>query len=153
MVQVNYDLGFPAHEQYAQGQKGLEEFQKQFLRPSDPRMAIVPGQTQIKDVVSKQTHLDSFLQITQKKSWANVTEPADYFSQRMTSIFLVSPIEKLDADLARIESFVKQKTGSTREATEINAEWQTISHMVERVRSINELKYLVQEKMSLLLPG
>jgi len=113
MVEVYSDNAWIAsHERFARDQKEVEAFRKQFhIPPSGER--IVSVQTKVLDFIPKYPAISLLLEIYVRKSWARFAIPDNYYTQRFFTSRVapsLGPPEKQEADIRKLENFVRDKT-------------------------------------------
>jgi hypothetical protein len=111
MVEI-YSYEITTHERFARDQQEIEAFRKQYHIPPSSA-GIVAIQTKILDFVPKHPALVLLMQTYQRKNWARFTIPQNYYLQRFTSSYIAPSLgsrDKQDADVYKIEGYVKQKT-------------------------------------------
>jgi hypothetical protein len=107
-----YSYDITTHERFARDQKEVEAFQRQFHLPRGGA-GLIAIQTKVLDFIPKHPAVVLLLQIYQRKTWARFSIPKNYHNQRFLSSYVapsLGPAEKQDADIHRIESYLKQKT-------------------------------------------
>lgn len=111
MVEI-YSYDITTHERYAHDQQEVEAFRKQYhLPPAGARHVAV--QTKILDFVPKHSAIVLLMQTYQRKLWARFTIPKNYHTQRISSSYVapsLGPPEKQDADIHRLEAYLKKRT-------------------------------------------
>ena len=112
MVEIyNYDIG--AHERFAKDQEQVEAFTKKYQLPPS-RAGTVVAQTKILDFIPKHSAIVLLMQTYQRKTWAKFTIPKNFHIQRMLSSYIAPSLgsyERQDADIHKIEAFLRSKTG------------------------------------------
>lgn len=110
MVEI-YSYDITTHERFARDQQEIEAFRKQYHLPPSGARLIAP-QTRVLDFVPKHPAIVLLMQTYQKKMWARFVIPKNYYLQRFSSSYVapsLGPAEKQDADIHRLEAFLKRK--------------------------------------------
>ena len=111
MVEI-YSYDITTHERFAKDQQEVEAFRKQYhFAPGAPGIAAM--QTKVLDFVPKHPAIVLLMQTCQRKMWARFMIPKNYYMQRFSSSYIapaLGPKEKQDADIHRLEAYLKQKT-------------------------------------------
>ena len=111
MVEI-YSYDITTHERFARDQQEVEAFRKQYHIPtSGARQFAV--QTKILDFVPKHPAVVLLMQTYQRKMWARFMIPKNYYLQRFASSYVAPSLgakEKQEADIHRLEAFMKRKT-------------------------------------------
>jgi len=111
MVEI-YSYDITTHERFARDQQEVEEFRKQYhLPPSGARAVAV--QTRILDFIPKHPAIALLMQSHQRKMWARFAIPKNYYLQRFASSYVAPSLgskERQDADIHRLEAYLKRKT-------------------------------------------
>lgn len=111
MVEI-YSYDVTSHERFARDQQEIEAFRLQYhLPPSGARFIAL--QTKVLDFIPKRTAVDVLFQVYQKKTWSRFEIPKNFHNQRFLSSYVAPSLggrEKQDADIQRIDSFLKKKT-------------------------------------------
>ena len=112
MVEI-YSYDVTTHERFARDQQEIEAFRKQYhLPPSGAKLVAV--QTKVLDFIPKHAAVDLLMQTFQRKMWARFMIPKNYYLQRFASSHVAPSLggtEKQDADIHRLEAYLKRKTG------------------------------------------
>lgn len=111
MVEI-YSYDITTHERFARDQQEIEAFRKQYhVPPGGARQIAV--QTTVLDFVPKHPAIVLLMQTYQRKMWARFMIPKNYYLQRFSSSYVAPSLgskEKQDADIHRLEAFLKRKT-------------------------------------------
>jgi hypothetical protein len=111
MVEI-YSYDISTHERFARDQQEIEAFRKQYhIPPGGARLVAV--QTRILDFVPKHPAIVLLWQTYKRKMWAGFRIPEKYYLQRFASSYIAPSLgskEKQDADINRLEAFLKRKT-------------------------------------------
>lgn len=165
MVEV-YNIDISTHERFARDLQAVEAFRKQYHVPATGERTIAI-QTKILDFIPKHPAITLLLQIYQKKTWALFGVPDKYYEQRWSTSYVAPSLgstDKVNADLQKIEAYVKSKGGKIRrkeeeeeedgkqqrgkEEEELSEEGQIISALLEKgVKETNEMVDFVIAKM------
>lgn len=111
MVEI-YSYDITTHERFARDQQEIEAFRKQYHIPPS-RAGIVAVQTKVLDFIPKHSAVSLLLQTYQRKMWARFMIPPNYYTQRFSSSYVAPSLgtaEKLDADVFRLEAYLKKRT-------------------------------------------
>jgi hypothetical protein len=166
MVEI-YSYDIAAHERFARDQQEIDAFRKQYhLPPSGAKLVAV--QTKILDFVPKHPATDLLMQTHQRKMWVRFTIPQNYYLQRFASSYVAPSLgskEKQDADIYRLEAYLKRKTHGRfvhakreeekeeekeegGEEEEMIHEGEALIHLLEKgVKETNELVDFVFSRM------
>lgn len=110
MVEI-YSYDITTHERFARDQEEVEAFRKQYHIPiGGARLAI---QTRVLDFIPKHPAIVLLMQTYQRKMWASFNIPKNYYLQRFSSSHIAPSLgssEKQEADIHRLEAFLKRKT-------------------------------------------
>lgn len=150
MVEI-YSYDITTHERFARDQQEIEAFRKQYhLPPSGARLVAV--QTSVLDFVPKHSAIVLLMQTYQRKLWARFMIPKNYYLQRFSSSYVAPSLgsnEKQDADIHRLEAFLKHKTHGKWErktedvrgerTTQISSEDQILIHEGETLMNMLEV--------------
>ncbi|MCH9609328.1 MAG: hypothetical protein S4CHLAM45_08000 [Chlamydiales bacterium] len=168
MVEV-FNIGIGQHERYAQDQEMVEKFQEQYhMPPAGARY--IAGQTKILDLVPKQPALELLMQTQKRKSWAQFKSPQNFYNQSYASQFIVpslGPIEKQDADIARIRAILEEEgdgqeegdqpteeeEGDGQEEGDQPTEGEILLDLLMTVRDTNEMIDYVHSRIGQFLQG
>lgn len=163
MVEI-YNIDITTHERFARDLQAVEAFRKQYHVPATGERTIV-AQTKILDFIPKHTAIVLLLQMYQKKTWALFAVPKHFYEQRYTSSYIAPSLgstDKLNADIQKLQAFVKQKTAGKilekeeqrrdqrekSEEEEILEEGQIISQLLEKgIKETNAMVDFVISKM------
>jgi hypothetical protein len=111
MVEI-YSYDISTHERFARDQQQIEAFRKQYhIPPSGARQVAV--QTTVLDFIPKHPAIVLLMQTYQQKLWARFVIPKNYYLQRFASSYVAPSLgakEKQDADIHRLEAYLKRKT-------------------------------------------
>lgn len=162
MVEV-YNIDISTHERFARDLQASEAFRKQYHVPITGERTIA-DQTKILDFIPKHPAIVLLLQVYQKKTWALFSVPKLFYEQRLSSSYIAPSLgstDKVNADLQKIQAFVKKKThgrverkeerdeeAPKDEEDEIIEEGQIISALLEKgIKETNEMVDFVIAKM------
>jgi Family of unknown function (DUF5399) len=111
MVEI-YSYDITTHERFARDQQQVEAFRKQYhIPPSGARQVAV--QTTVLDFIPKHPAIVLLMQTYQQKIWARFEIPRNYYLQRFAASYVAPSLgtkEKQDADIHRLEAYLKRKT-------------------------------------------
>lgn len=166
MVEI-YSYDIATHERFARDQQEVEAFRKQYhLPPSGAKLVAV--QTKILDFVPKHPAIALLMQTYQQKMWARFMIPKNYYLQRFASSYVAPSLgshDRQDADIHRIEAFLKRKTagryvkrreekeerereGEKGEEEEMIEEGEALMNLLEKgVKETNEMIDFVFSRM------
>lgn len=110
MVEI-YSYDITTHERFARDQQEVEAFRLQYhVPPSGARL--IAAQSKVLDFIPKHTAVALLFQTYQRKTWARFAIPKNFHNQRFLSSYVAPSLgtkEKQNADIQRIESYLKQK--------------------------------------------
>lgn len=165
MVEI-YSYDITTHERFARDQEEVEAFRKQFHIPAGGAR-LVPVQTRILDFIPKHPAIVLLMQTYQRKMWASFNIPKNYYLQRFSSSHIAPSLgssEKQEADIHRLEAFLKRKThgrfvrkhgeqegekeGKTRDEKEMMKQGEVLITLLEKgVKETNEMVDFVFARM------
>lgn len=140
MVEI-YSYDITTHERFAHDQQQAEAFRKQYhITPSGARQVAV--HTTVLDFIPKHPAVVLLMQTYQRKMWANFSIPKNYYLQRFASSYVAPSLgskEKQNADINRLEAFIKKRTQS-RTSPELLREGETLINLLEKgVKETNDM--------------
>ncbi len=157
MVEIySYDIN--THERFANDQKGIEDFRRQYHLPPS-RSNQVAIQSKVLNFIPLHPALTTLMQTYQRKMWARFEIPKNFFSQRRSSSYVAPSLggnEKLTADANRVRAFVKKKRRRNqlvrkellKEEDDLDHEGETLAELLEKgVKETNEMVDYIISRM------
>lgn len=161
-VEVYNDVTWiPHHERYARDTQAAEDFAK-YYHISASNARVIAAQTKIVSVIPKYPEIYLLLGTYLRKSWSRFAVPENYLTQQSFTSYIapsLGPPEKQEADIRKIENYLRQEVGI--ETFDLEGEGgdplvdqgRAIAVMLKKgVKENNELVRFITERMRSFIP-